>query len=388
MKLICLKENNRRSAGEPVRRRFMVVRKASSVVGLCIVLFAFFSCASSPKPTADPQEERLPSIYYNRRVFSKLEGFLYIAASGPLISGKDGRYVAFLDFEKCELEPVFLKGVRRDFAPWAVSPSRGKVYFSCEYEPPVINGEPSVPTFFGSVCRIGEYDTATKSIRFLFEGPFESSGFEYSGRDDAIFFAGTRWAEPHNREHPFRDTVFKLDAASGKVREIINSTATFNVEDVAEGGRVLLLMEREEVFSETRYFIRDFEGRRLNEVRVSYEDGILLYPRLSRDGKSIAFVIGSGGGKEDLFFVERCERDGVDIIFIRGKWSGKHHRWFRGLYCFSPDGRYLILLFAKRPWPCKYSEVTLVLYDLDTGEYDWLVKAEYAPTSLYLNWQQ
>jgi hypothetical protein len=386
--LICLKENNPRSAGEPVRRRFMVVRKASSVVGLCIVLFAFFSCASPPKRPADVQEKRFPSISCNRSVCSKLGGFLYIAAGGPLISGQNGRYVAFLDFEKCELAPVFLKGVKRDFAPWAVSPTRDKVYFSCEYKPPVVNGKASVPTFFNRVYRIGEYDTATKSISFLFEGPFESSGFEYSGRDDAIFFAGTRWAEPHNREHPFRDTVFKLDAASGKVREIINSTATFNVEDVAEGGRVFLLMEREEVFSETRYFIRDFEGRRLNEVRVSYEDGILRNPRLSWDGKLTAFVIDTGGFRVDFFSVERCERDGLDIMFMRGTWSEKYHRWFQGLYCFSPDGRYLILLFAKDPWPRKYSEVTLVLYDLETGESDWLVKAEYAPTSLYLNWQQ
>jgi hypothetical protein len=388
MKLICLKENNPRSAGEPVRRRLMVVLKASSFVGLCIVLFGFLGCTSPPKRSADLEEKRLPSISCNRRVCSKLEGFLYIASSGPLISGKEGRYVAFLDFGKCELDLLFLKGVRREFAPWAVSPTRDKVYFDCEYEPPVVNGKASVPTFCDGVYRIGEYDTATKSITYLFEGPVESIGFKYSGRDDAIFFAGTRWAEPYNREHPFRDTVFKLDAASGKAREIVNSTATFIVEDVAEGGRVLLLMEREEVFSETKYFIRDFEGRLLNEVRVSYEDGILLDPRLSRDGKSIAFVIGSGGGREDLFFVERCERDGLDIIFIRGKWSEKYHRWFRSLYCFSPDGRYLILVFAKDPSPRRYSEVTLVLYNLDTGESDWLVRAEFATTNLYLDWRQ
>lgn len=335
-----------------------------------------------------PAKKRVPSVVFNRDAFSGLGGVLLIAAGGPWIARDEGRYVAFLDFDKRELTAVFLKGVTSGFCPWAFSPSRDRVYFGGRFTPPAVEGEPVVPTFFDRAHLIGEYDIKAKATRYLFVGPCISAGFGYSGADNTIIFDGTGWAEAGSPENPLKHHVFKLDVASGKVEEIIGSPACLNVNVVAESGRIFLLSEREKVFSETRYFIYDYKGRRLKTVPVSYEDGVLDGRYLSDDGKRIAFTRKSRGRSIHSFSVNRYARGDFGIIFIQGTWSEEHHRCFRGPLCFSPDGHYLILLFAKDPWPCEYSEVRLVLYDLNTGEYDWLVKAEYAPTSLYLNWQQ
>jgi len=345
-------------------------------------------CGGDGAKDGPPAKKRPPSVIYNRDAFSGLGGVLLISAGGPLISGDDGRYAVFLDFDKRELTAFFLKGVRRRFYPRAGSPSRDRVYFEGRFIPPAVEGKRVIPTIFDRAYLIGEYDIKTKAIRYLFLGPFINGGFGYSPVDNTIIFDGFGWAEAGSPENPIRHHVFRLDVASGRVEEIIGSWNILHVDAVADSGRFFLLSEREEAFSETRFFIYDYKGRRLKTVPVSYEDGVLDGRYLSDDGKRIAFTRKSRGRSIHSFSVNRYARGDFGILFIQGKWLEEYRRWFRGPHCFSPDGRYLIVLFAKYPWPCEYSEVTLVLYDLDTGEYDWLVKAEFAPTSLYLDWQQ
>jgi len=332
-----------------------------------------------------PAKKRAPSVVLNRYACSGLGGVLLIAGDGPLISSDDGRYVALLDFDNGELTAVFLKGIGIGISPSVFSPSRSRVYFESRFTPPAVWGKRVTPTIFDRAYLIGEYDIKTKAIKYLFLGPFIDGGFGYSPRGNTIIFDCFGWAEPGHPENPLRHHVFKLDVASGEVEEILGSYSILNVDAVAAGGRIFLLSERKEAFSDTRYFICDYEGRRLREVPVSYDDGVLDGKYLSSDGKRIAFKRASRVKSIRAFSVERSVRAGTEVLFVQGE---EYRGRFRDGYCFSPDGHYLVVLFAKYPWPCEYSEVTLVLYDLDTGESDWLVKAEFAPTHLYLNWQR
>ncbi len=363
-----------------------------SVFLVCIIIstgsfLSFFNecgCASDGAGDRRPAKKRAPSVVLNRYACSGLGGVLLIAGDGPLISSDDGRYVALLDFDNGELTAVFLKGIGIGISPSVFSPSRSRVYFESRFTPPAVRGKRVTPTIFDRAYLIGEYDIKTKAIKYLFLGPFIDGGFGYSPRGNTIIFDCFGWAEPGHPENPLRHHVFKLDVASGEVEEILGSYSILNVDAVAAGGRIFLLSERKEAFSDTRYFIYDYEGRRLREVPVSYDDGVLDGKYLSSDGKRIAFKRASRVKSIRAFSVERSVRAGTEVLFVQGE---EYRGRFRGGYCFSPDGHYLVVLFAKYPWPCEYSEVTLVLYDLDTGESDWLVKAEFAPTHLYLNWQ-
>lgn len=349
-------------------------------------------CAVGRKQNVAQSKQLGPAVVCNYKACSKLEGAILITIERGFyegtIVGEDGRYVVVFDFNERVVKPVFLRGIGFEYMPHAISASRDRFYFEGRYKPRRVEGEAEIPTFFECVYRIGEYEVTTKKIRYLFEGPFIASAFSYSVRDNLIIFDAWGPEEFPIRELPKTHFVFKLDVASGEAEKVITSEKPLSVNSIAEAAGVFFLTEGRKAGSRYRYVLCDYEGRLLRTVPISEGDGVLSYPAISANGKRVVFRSEKRGNPSRVFSVYGQVREGLEVFFIQGSWSEEFRSWFRGPYCFSPDGRYLILLFAKDPWPRYFSEVTLVLYDLDTGESDWLVRAEYAPAEIQLDWQQ